>query len=473
MREDTPLDELLDWADAIVVVTAHRAIDWPRVYERADLVVDTVDSSAGHRDPPAPGPAPGRRLVGATLTAAADRPVRPVLMIVHAYYEEDPRVRREAELLAASGRPVLVLGLRRPELPAEEVLQGVHVRRLAVQRHQGAGLGTYLREYLSFLVRSGWAAVKLHRRHRFGLVQIHSLPDFLVFAALPLRLVGVPVLLDLHEAMPEFFVTRFPRSANPLSHRLLLLQERLSIAFATPRAHRQRGVRGPAAAVSALAPDKLSIVINSPSLERFDEAAHPRRAFREDGALRLIYTGALTPTYELDVTIRAVARVAAERPDLDVRFDLYGRGDSEDELRALAAELGIAERVTFHGRIPIEDVPAAVAAADIGLAPTRLDRFTAMTISGKVYEYGAMGKPVVASRLPLVERTFPEGTVAAYEPGDADGMAAAILALADDPLGREAAIARMRDVVRDAAWEREAERYVAIVERLARSSSAV
>jgi UDP-N-acetyl-D-glucosamine dehydrogenase len=52
VREDTPLDELLDWADAIVVVTAHAAIDWPRVYERADLVVDTVDSSAGHATRP-------------------------------------------------------------------------------------------------------------------------------------------------------------------------------------------------------------------------------------------------------------------------------------------------------------------------------------------------------------------------------------------------------------------------------------
>ena len=52
VREDMPLDELLDWADAIVVVTAHRAIDWPRVYERADLVVDTVDSSAGHSTRP-------------------------------------------------------------------------------------------------------------------------------------------------------------------------------------------------------------------------------------------------------------------------------------------------------------------------------------------------------------------------------------------------------------------------------------
>jgi len=52
IRQDTPMDELIDWADAIVVVTAHRAIDWKRVYERADLVVDTVDSSAGQQTRP-------------------------------------------------------------------------------------------------------------------------------------------------------------------------------------------------------------------------------------------------------------------------------------------------------------------------------------------------------------------------------------------------------------------------------------
>lgn len=48
MRSSNDLDGLLDWADVIVVVTAHRAIDWERVYERADLIVDTVDSSRGH-----------------------------------------------------------------------------------------------------------------------------------------------------------------------------------------------------------------------------------------------------------------------------------------------------------------------------------------------------------------------------------------------------------------------------------------
>jgi UDP-N-acetyl-D-glucosamine dehydrogenase len=47
VRENTELDELIGWADAIVVVTAHRAIPWDEVYARVGLVVDTVDSSRG------------------------------------------------------------------------------------------------------------------------------------------------------------------------------------------------------------------------------------------------------------------------------------------------------------------------------------------------------------------------------------------------------------------------------------------
>ena len=47
VREETGLDELRAWADVIVVVTPHRDIEWATVYDRADLVVDTVDSSAG------------------------------------------------------------------------------------------------------------------------------------------------------------------------------------------------------------------------------------------------------------------------------------------------------------------------------------------------------------------------------------------------------------------------------------------
>lgn len=395
-------------------------------------------------------------------------PTRPVLMIVHSYYEEDPRVRREAESLVSAGRPVLVLGLRKPDGPSTSEVDGVRVRHLDVQRHQGAGLGVYLREYLSFLARAMFAAVRLHRRERFALVQVHSLPDFLVVAALPLRVLGVPVLLDLHEAMPEFFRSRFPRASNPLVHRLLLLQERLSIALSTAVITVNPPMRDRLVRLGVPA-GKTAVIVNSPSLGRFDIAAHPRRGFREDGRLRLIYAGALTPTYELGVAVAAVARIAAARPDLDVALDVYGRGDTGPVLAAQAVELGITDRVTFHGRIAIEDVPAAVARADIGLAPTRHDRFTDMSLSTKVFEYAAMGKPVVASRLPMIERTFPPGTVAAYPPGDAAAMADAIVAFADDPAAREAAVAHTAEIVRAGSWESESKGYVALVERLIES----
>ena len=391
-------------------------------------------------------------------------------MIVHSYYDEDPRVRREAETLVAAGNEVDVFALRRETDDEAGLVGGVRVRRLGVQRHQGAGIGTYLREYLSFLVRSGWALTRAHRRRRYGLVQVHSLPDFLAFATLPLRLAGVPLLLDLHEAMPEFFRSRFPRAASPLAHHLLLLQERLSIGLATSIVTVNQALADRLAGLG-VRPDKIHIVANRASLARFDPAAYPTRPFAADGTVRLIYAGALTPTYELDVALDAVARIKAERPDLAITFDLYGRGDAEAPLRRQAGTLGLGAHVMFHGRIPIEDVPAAIAAADIGLAPTRHDAFTDASLSTKLFEYAAMAKPLVATRLPLVERTFPPGTLSTYPAGDAPAMASAILAVIDDPDARATAVARALAIVRDASWEHEAAAYLALVDRLRRPGS--
>jgi len=388
-------------------------------------------------------------------------------MIVHSYYDEDPRVRREAEALLAAGHEVDVIALRRLTDEPTAILAGVTVRRLGVQRHQGAGIGVYLREYLSFLARSGWALLRAHRRRRYDLVQVHSLPDFLVFAALPLRLVGVPIVLDLHEAMPELFKSRFPGASSPLPNRLLRIQERLSIAIATavitvnPAMARRLVDLGVGA-------DKVHIVANSASLRLFDVGSAPARPFAADGVVRLVYAGALTPTYELDVALAALRRLADERPDLAFHLDIYGRGDAEPHLRAQALDLGLAERVSFHGRIPIEDVPAAIAGADIGLAPTRHDPFTDVSLSTKLFEYAAMGKPVVASRLPLVTATFEAGTIATYAAGDVNAMATAIASFLDDPAEREAAIGRTLEVVRAQSWERQAAAYVALVEALIR-----
>jgi glycosyltransferase involved in cell wall biosynthesis len=387
-------------------------------------------------------------------------------MLVHSYYEEDPRVRREAEALVAAGRPVDVYALRRAGDDPVATVDGVRLVRLDVQRHQGAGMRTYVAEYAAFFGRAAAALARAHRRRQYALVQAHSLPDALVFAGLPVRLAGVPLVLDLHEAMPEFFRIRFPGSANRLARAILRGQERASIAAARAvitvneaLADRLVGLGVP--------PAKVTVIANSPSLARFDAGLYERRPFMADGRLRLVYAGALSPVYELDVALDAVSRVATERPGLDVAIDLYGRDFGEVDLAGLAARHGIADRVTLRGRIPIEAVPAALAAADIGLAPTRRSAFTDFSLSTKLFEYAAMDKPVVASRLPLVERTFPAGTVATYVPGDAASLAAAIVGLVDDPADREMRVAATTAIVRERAWEREAARYLALVERMA------
>lgn len=391
---------------------------------------------------------------------------RPVLMVTHSYYEEDPRVRRQAESLLTDGFDVDVVALRRPGDPTHAIVDGVNVRRLDVQRHQGAGISTYLGEYLDFFVRVALTLVRAHPRRRYGLVQVATLPDWLILAALPLRLAGVPILIDLHESMPDFFRSRFPRAANPFVHRALLVAERISIASATHALTVNDALRDRLVGLGVSA-DHISVVRNTPSLARFNPTAYDARPFMEGGVLRLVYAGALTPTYELDVAVRAVATLAALRPWLAVHLDVYGRGDSQIALEQLAADFGARDRVSFHGRIPLDAVPAAIARADIGLAPTRRDPFTDSSLSTKILEYAAMHRPVIASRLPLVERTF-AGAVTTYEPGEADDLVTQILRLVDEPVHRQATVERAAVIVAGMAWESDAITYLALLQRFAR-----
>ena len=397
--------------------------------------------------------------------ADSSRPLR-VALVTHSYFEEDPRLRRQAEALTAAGFRLDVIALRRPGDAEEGELDRAHVVRLPVRRHQGAGIASYLAEYSAFLVRAMVTLVRRHRHRRYDVVSIASPPDPLVFAALPLRLAGVPVILDLHEATPEFFASRFPRAANRWSRAVLRLAERISIATATVavsvNALRQARLIG-----LGYDPDRLRIVANGPSLARFRPDEHPIRPFMADGVLRLVYAGAVTPLYELDVALRAVAEILARRPGLGVHLDIFGRGDSEPRLRELADELGLVDSVTLHGRIPLDSVAAALAAADIGLSPLTADSFTAISMPTKVLEYAAMGKPSVVADTAAARDQFGSDDLCWYASGSATSMATSLLQLVDDAQARDLAREGSRARALELSWDAEAPAYVELVRAVA------
>jgi hypothetical protein len=109
-------------------------------------------------------------------------------------------------------------------------------------------------------------------------------------------------------------------------------------------------------------PHKVVLVPNSPSSRTsIRQPAGPPIHGRRRPAVHL--AGALTPIYELDVTLMP-SSACGRCPDLDVRYALYGRGDHEASSGS-GHRARPADRVD-PGRIPLESVSAAIAAADIG-----------------------------------------------------------------------------------------------------------
>jgi hypothetical protein len=113
--------------------------------------------------------------------------------------------------------------------PACELVDGVRVVRLPVQKYRGSSMLAYLKLYAGFGVR---AAVWLGRHRRaFDLVHVNTLPELMVFAAVLPRLCGVPVVLDVHDRAVELFGSKFGQRG--LARAGIVATERMSYRFAS------------------------------------------------------------------------------------------------------------------------------------------------------------------------------------------------------------------------------------------------
>lgn len=82
---------------------------------------------------------------------------------------------------------------------------------------------------------------------------------------------------------------------------------------------------------------------------------------KHNDVFSVVFAGMLIPLKNVDITLQALA---ALKDRYDFRFDVYGEGEEEQNLKHLAVILGINERVNFHGKVPREEVLAAMGKAD-------------------------------------------------------------------------------------------------------------
>jgi glycosyltransferase involved in cell wall biosynthesis len=120
--------------------------------------------------------------------------------------------------------------------------------------------------------------------------------------------------------------------------------------------------------------------------------------------------------------LKEVALEVAKAKDNRLKLLIVGEGDAYDELRQIRQKYGLQERLILTGKKPYKEMPAFIAASDVCLLPAYPDEKIMQDIVPiKMYEYMAMAKPVVSTRLPGVIREFGEnnGVVYVSQPEDA------------------------------------------------------
>jgi glycosyltransferase involved in cell wall biosynthesis len=396
------------------------------------------------------------------LVGAATRPARRHCMVVHSDYPlGETRVQREAQALIDRGIDVDIICLRQPGEARIEQVAGATIYRLPVRRDKRRGLAAQLLEYLTFAALAFLTLTALHLRRRYQVVQVHNLPDFLVFAALVPRLTGSKIILDLHDLMPEFFAARFGSSRSSLPLRLVRLQERLSCRFAdhviTVSEHWRQALIARGVPAS-----KCSVLMNLADGRIFT----PQQRRAADRRFRLIYHGTITRRYGLDVLLRAVSLARARVPDIEVR--IIGAGEYVDALRQLVQELGLGDHVQIGDVVPAEQLPTLICQADLGVVPYRGDAFTDELLPTKLMEYAALGVPAIVSRTRAIATCFDDTMVQFVTPGDPEDLARSIEALYHDRERLLALGAGIQRFNQRYSWASQAESYARVVDGLAR-----
>src|SRR5262249_15614676 len=145
----------------------------------------------------------------------------------------------------------------------------------------------------------------------------------------------------------------------------------------------------------------------------------------------LMYHGTLAERNGIDIAIRALALASRAAPWL--RLDIMGRGEQMPALQALAAELGVSDKVHYIPSCHSDNIVDFVVHGDVGIIPYRFDGFAQLVLPSKAYEYAWMRRPIIASDTPAIRSMFRPDSVMLCDPSRPESFAEAIIDLYQHP----------------------------------------
>jgi glycosyltransferase involved in cell wall biosynthesis len=361
------------------------------------------------------------------------------------------RILEEARVLQRRGhRVTIVTYYKGRDLPELDI-----VRTRPTPWHANYEVGSS-RHKLAFDALLSWTSFKTARHMKPDIIHAHLHEGALIGGVL-CRLLRVPLVFDLQGSMTSEMVDHRFIAANGIVFKLAYWLETRIVHLPRLILTSSQNAARVLTDEFHIAAEKITLLSDCVDADTFVPVESSQLALHvENLRARLqipptrrviVYIGLLDEYRGTSVMLRAAAQLIAR--GTDAHFVVIGFPNVE-RYQTLARELGIAERVTFPGRIPYEDAPLWLSLGEIALEP----KMSATEAAGKVLNYMALGLPVVAFDIPVMREYLGEHGV--YAPlGDAAAFAQQIQALLDDPARARAIGAAVRErAIELFSWER-------------------
>jgi glycosyltransferase involved in cell wall biosynthesis len=212
--------------------------------------------------------------------------------------------------------------------------------------------------------------------------------------------------------------------------------------------------------------EKIVVIPNGVDTEFFHPVMDATRPFE---GFTVVYMGTLEPWQGIHLLLRSIHAVREEH-GVPIHAVIAGDGPSRQDLERLAADLKLTTCVKFLGTVPREMVPHVIAGGDVGYSGHTESQGRAVFRSPlKLYEYMAMGKPVISSPVADARALLTDADIGfVFDTADTNGLAQALLKASVAQAKLPAMGARAREVViRGHSWTARCNDIVSAAERIA------
>ena len=344
----------------------------------------------------------------------------------------DRRVWQEACALRDAGHVVTIIcPTGRGFEKRHEEIDGIAIHRyeLPIEAEGAAG---YALEYGTALAKTFALCWRVLFTRGFDVIHACNPPDLFFLIGAFFKLLGKKFVFDHHDINPELYEAKFGR--RDLFWKLLVRLERLTFRVADVSIATNESYRRIAVERGGMDRDRVFVVRSGPSLERM-KSGPPHTHLKRGRRFLVGYVGVMGRQEGIDLLLEAARVIVRDMGRGDVHFGLVGGGTSLEEMKAFAAQKGIADHVTFTGRVPDAEMLAMLNTADVCVNPDVANEMNDKSTMNKIMEYMSLGKPIV--QFDLTEGRFSAQDASLYaKKNDPRDMAAKIVELLDDPVRR-------------------------------------